>query len=109
MKTANSMPLKLSLIVLVVSSVGVTGCGLFCPKRQTLQVTTVETGCQKTPPPERQAGEISEEIPDGCPEGLVCYTEEEHTVIEQGLLHLKRVERWASLTWDACKPADESP
>ena len=64
-------------------------------------------GCQKTPPPSREALEISEEIPETCPEDLVCYTELDHSGIERALLNLKKVERWASLTWEACKPVGD--
>lgn len=51
--------------------------------------------------------EISKEMPERCPEDLVCYTEEEHEGIERALLKLKKVERWASITWNRCKPTSD--
>jgi hypothetical protein len=105
MRTKNWTALRRSLIALC--GLLVVGSGLLacCPKRQTLQVTTVAEGCVKEPPPSREAVVISVDIPESCPAELVCYTEEEHRSVELAMAALKKVERWASLTWIACKTA----
>ena len=105
-KKRNSMELKKNLIgmsAFVAVALGLAAC---CASRPHLRVTTVVQGCAKTPPPERQAEEIPDELPENCPEGLVCYTEDEHAVLERGLLQWKDVETWASVVWIACKPKE---
>lgn len=100
------MESKKNLIGMSVFVAVVLGLAACCASRPPLRLTTVVEGCAKTPPPERQSREIPDEPPGNCPKGLVCYTEEEHSVLERSLLQWKAIEIWSSIVWIACKPKE---
>lgn len=89
----------IAMSAFVAVALGLAACS---GSRPPLRVTTVIQGCAKKKRPKYEGVETSSKIPANCPADLVCYTEDDHAVLERGLLQWRELETWAAAVEISC-------